>query len=120
MKPLQLALADFRHSLMIQRLVQLDRDHQPVDPRRAFPGDLEQIVPLDRIGDVVAVGVAGLREIVGRADDHETFTVGEPFELDTDALAHGAARPVGTDQVATRDPLALAVGRTNLDLHRVR
>src|SRR5215472_16313707 len=105
MKPLKLALADRKDTLLIERLVKAHRHHQSIDAGRSLPRDLEQVVPLDRIGNVVAVRVASLREVVGRADDHEALGPGEALELDAGLAAHRAARTVRADQVAAADVL---------------
>src|SRR5262249_54864961 len=57
--------------------------------------DLEEICPLLRIGQVVAVAIAALAlEIEPGGEDNEALRPGVPLELDAKQLAHGAAPPV--------------------------
>ena len=69
---------------------------------------MEQVRPFVRIGDVVALGIAVLAEIVGDFDVQRAVRIGEALEVDAEVLADDAARAFTGDDVAAGDDLVLA------------
>ncbi len=112
-------MRDRQRPVAVERFVRTQRHHQAVNARRPLPRNLEEVVPLLRIGDVVAIGVAVRGEIIWRADNHAAFRIGEALKLYADRLANRAARSVGPDEIACLMALLPAIGRFDHDLHRV-
>ena len=71
---------------------------------------MEQVRPLVGIGDVVALGVAVLAEVVGDLDVQRAVGIGEALEVDAEVLADDAARALAADDVAAAEFLGLAAG----------
>ena len=71
---------------------------------------MEQVRPFVRIGNVVALGIAVLGEIVGDLDVQGAVGIGEAFELDIEVFADDAARAFAADDVGAADRLVLAGG----------
>ena len=77
-------------------------------PAVGRPLPVEQVRPFLRVGNVVAVGIAVLAEIVGDLDVERAVVVGEALECDAELLAHDAARALAADEIAALDGLLLA------------
>ena len=85
--------------------------------RRALP--VEQVGVFDRVGDVVALGVAVLGEVVGDLDVDGALGIGEALEFEAEVLARDAARAFAAHQIAAADRLRLACGVLHLRQHAV-
>ena len=85
------------------------------------PRDLEQISPLVRGGEVVAVSdLFVLFHVVEiGADLDELLRVGETDEVYAGALAHGRTATVAADQPGTAKRLRRALGELDVDRHTV-
>src|SRR6202043_4288301 len=86
-------------------LVRLGRKMDTPAVRRSFP--MKQVRPLVRVGDVVALGIPVLSEIVGDLDVQGAVGIGEALELDPEVLAHDAARAFAAHEVSAAERLRL-------------
>jgi hypothetical protein len=69
---------------------------------------MEQVGVFDRIGDVVALGVAVLLEVVGDLDVDGALGIGEALELEPEVLARDAAGAFGADEIGAGNRFGLA------------
>ena len=107
-KALQLRLDEFVAEDFFRRVIDIGRKvHAPAFRLRPF----EQVGPLLRVGEVIAVGVTViLVEIVANGDGQRAFGVGVALELDAERFAHDAAAAFGADDVTAADGLFIAGG----------
>ena len=72
------------------------------------PAPVEQVRPLGRVGDVVALGETVAAEVIGHLDVESALGLGEALELDVEVLAHDRAGALAADEIAALEHLALA------------
>src|SRR5262245_11720066 len=80
---------------------------------------MNEVPPLLRVGDVVALGITVLPEIVGDLDVQGAVPIGETLELDAEILAHDAARAFAADEIAATDRFGFTCGIGHLRRHAV-
>ena len=80
---------------------------------------MEQVRPFLGIGDVVALGIAVLAEVVGDLDVQGAIGIGEAFELDVELLAHDAAGALAADQIGAGNRFGFARRIGHLRHHAV-
>ena len=97
---LQLGLQELRPAQFLFGLVLPGREMYAPAVGRPLP--MEQVRPLVGIGNVVALGVAVLAEIVGDLDVERAVGIGEALELDAEVLADDAARAFAADDDSGR------------------
>jgi hypothetical protein len=81
---------------------------------------VKQIGPFFRIGNVIAVGITVLPEVISDFDVERLVGIGEPVELDAKFLAHDAARTFRTHNIAAAKGFALCVRVLNESLNAAR
>ena len=80
---------------------------------------VEQVRPFLGIGDVIALGIAVLPEVVGDFDIQGAVGIGEALEFDAELLAHDAACAFAADEIGAANDFRFAGRAGHLRRHGV-